>query len=114
MNRFPSILDSVRAQGVDFLHQGKRIEHDAIADYASASLAQHAARNQLKDEFLSFNGDRVAGIVPAGIARHDVEPFGENVYDFAFALVAPLRADDDRRLASFQLATPIQGDTAAR
>jgi hypothetical protein len=63
----------------------------------------------LEDKFLSLDGDRVSGIVAAGIACYYTEPLRENVNDFAFAFVAPLRADDDRRLASFQLAAPLCG-----
>ena len=37
----------------------------------------------------------MARIVAALIARHDIEPFGEEIDDLAFALVAPLGAQDD-------------------
>jgi hypothetical protein len=53
------------------------------------------------------NGDGVPGVVAAGISCHDFEALGEHVNDFAFALVAPLRADDNRCLANFQNATPL-------
>jgi hypothetical protein len=33
--------------------------------------------------------------VPALIARHDVEAFGQKVNDLALAFIAPLRADDN-------------------
>ena len=105
-NRLPSTFTPVRAQRVDFLHEGEGIEHHAVADHAAAALAQHAAGNQLQDELLAVDGDRVSGIVAAGIARHDLEALGENVNDLAFAFVAPLGADDNRCLAWFQLAAP--------
>ena len=100
-------LDAGCAQRVDFLHEGERIEHHAVADDAAAAFAQHAARNQLQDELLAVDGDGVSGVVAAGIARHNFEALGEHVNDFAFAFVAPLRADDYRCLASFQRATPF-------
>ena len=56
---------------------------------------QNAAGNQLQNELLFPDEDRVAGVVAALIARHDVEALGEQIDDFAFALVAPLRAEDD-------------------
>src|SRR5208337_1116588 len=93
-------------QGVHFLHEGEGIQHHAVADYAAASLAQHPAGNELKDEFLALNRDGVAGIVATRIPRNHVEAFRENVNDLAFTFVAPLRADDHRRLARFQLAAP--------
>ena len=96
-----------RAQRVDFLHEGERIEHDAVADDAAAALTQHAAGNQLQDKFLAMNGDSMSGVVAAGIARHHLEALGEHVDDLALALVAPLRADNHRSLASFQHSTPL-------
>src|SRR5271166_4277633 len=94
------------AQRIHFFDEGKRVEHDPVANYAAAALTQHAAGNELKDELLAMNRDRVSGVVAAGVARYDLEPLRENVNNFAFAFVAPLRADDDRCPASFQLAAP--------
>jgi hypothetical protein len=37
----------------------------------------------------------VARVVSALIARDNIEPFGEEIDDFAFTLIAPLRAEDD-------------------
>ena len=96
-------LDAGRAQGIDFLHEGERIEHDAITDDAAAAFAQHAARNELENKLLALDGNRMSGIVTAGITRNHLEALGQNVNDFAFAFVAPLRSDDDRCLACFQL-----------
>src|SRR5262249_14459607 len=39
----------------------------------------------------------------ARVPRHDRESMGENVYNFAFAFVAPLGADDHRCLTALQL-----------
>src|SRR5271169_5907973 len=100
---------AVGTQRVDFFHQSEGIEYHPVADHAAAPLAKHTTRDELENELLPLDGDRVTGVVAAGIAGHDLEPLGENVYDLALALVAPLRSDDDRCLASFQLATPIQG-----
>src|SRR5207237_1146962 len=58
--------------------------------------------HRLQDEFLSIDDDGMAGIVSAGIAGNNREAFREHIDNFAFALVAPLRAYDDRSLASFQ------------
>ncbi len=71
------------AQGRDFLEEGHGIEHNAVADHAAASDAQHAAGHQLQDEFLAIDDDGMAGIVSSGIARHDGDLFGEDVDDLA-------------------------------
>src|SRR6185437_9854442 len=54
-----------------FLEKGDGVEHHAIADYASAAEAQHAAGNQLQHEFLAVDDDGVAGVVAAGVAGYD-------------------------------------------
>ncbi len=95
------------AERVDFLHEGERVEHHAVTDDAAAAFAQHAAGNQLQNKLLALDGDRVSGVVPAGIASHDLEALGKHVDDFALAFVAPLGADDDRCLACSQLVAPL-------
>jgi hypothetical protein len=47
---------------------------------------------QYKRFVAHLNG--MAGVVPALIAGHDVEVFGQKVNDLAFALITPLSADD--------------------
>src|SRR5207244_7763760 len=83
------------------------IEHDTVADHTAATGTQHAARNQLQDEFLALDDDRVAGIVATGIAGHDGKIVGEYVDNLALAFVAPLRADDDRGSHFAQKFTPF-------
>src|SRR5208337_4274126 len=87
-------LHAVGAEGVDFLDEGKRVEHHAVADYSAATLAKHTAWNELQDKLLTVNGNCVSGIVATRIARHHLKMFGENVNDLALAFIAPLRADD--------------------
>src|ERR1043166_4313311 len=47
----------------------------------------NARRDQLQNEFLVADLHRVAGIMPALIARHDVEMPAKKVDDFALALI---------------------------
>ena len=47
----------------------------------------------MQDVFLLPDEDRVAGVVAALRADHDVRLFGQHVDDFAFAFIAPLGAD---------------------
>src|SRR5271165_3357474 len=94
------------AQSVHFFDEGKRIQYDPVADDTTAAFAQHAARDELEDELLAVDGNRVPGIVAAGITRYKLEPLGQNVNNLAFAFITPLGADDDRCLTDFQLAAP--------
>jgi hypothetical protein len=57
----------------------------------------------LQNEFLAVNRDGVAGVVAAGIARHQVVVFGQDINDLAFALVAPLRTNHHGCLEVAQL-----------
>ena len=107
--QIPVNMHAGRTQRVHFLQEGEGIEYNPIPDYAAAPFAQHAAWDELKDELLALDRDRVSRIMAARIASHDVEALGENVNDLAFAFVAPLRADNHCCLANSQLHTPFAG-----
>jgi len=88
------------AKARHLFEESERVKHYAIADDALASGAEHAAGDELEDEFLVPVNDGVPGVVPAGIARHGVEPFAQHIHNLALALVAPLGAQYHRRLSS--------------
>ena len=95
MRELPLHVDARRFERLDLIQQRRRIDHHAVADHRLHARPQNAARNQLQDEFLLADEYGVAGVVPALIARHDVEVLREQVDDLPFALVSPLRAQDD-------------------
>ena len=95
MNRLPVTSTPAACEGIDLAEQRRGVDHQPVADHGFLSGTQDAARNQLEDEFFFADEDRVARIVSALIARDDIEPFGEEIDDFAFTLIAPLRAEDD-------------------
>src|SRR6202050_3417435 len=90
------------AQRSHFLQKSHGIEHHAVADYAAAGGSQDSAGNQLQNEFLAIDDDRVPGIVAAGVAGHHRKALRQNVDNLSLALVAPLGSDNYRSLASFQ------------
>src|SRR5438105_9533149 len=102
------------AQSSNFFQKCNRIQNNAITDDTAAAFAQHAARNQLQDKSLTVDDDGVASVVPACIACYHGELLRQHINDFAFALVAPLRAHDDRGLALAQFNTPISPRTIRR
>ena len=81
------------AQFVDFAQQRFGGNHHARADIAMQVFMQDAAGNQAQHGFFAVHHQRVPGIVAALEAHHTGAFFGQPVYDFAFAFVAPLRAD---------------------
>src|SRR5579863_633278 len=99
-------LDAGVAERADFLEECHGVEDDSVANDAAATGTQNAAGHQLQNELLAIDDDSVSGIVAAGIAGHDGEVLREHVDDFAFALVAPLGANDDHSFPFFQMPTP--------
>jgi hypothetical protein len=56
----------------------------------------------LQDELLAIDDDGMTGIMTPGVTRYDGETLREHINNLAFALVAPLRAYDNRSPASAQ------------
>ncbi len=84
-----------RAEPADLLEQRARIEHHAVADHRQLAGPHHAGRQQRELVGGAVDDQRVAGIVAALEAHHDVGLLGEPVDDLALAFVAPLGADHD-------------------
>ena len=90
--RLPTSMPCV-GELVDFREERLRIDDDAVADDAGDAGMQDAGRNQPQDELRAADVHRVAGVVSALIARDDREMRREQVDDFAFAFIAPLRTE---------------------
>ena len=73
MQRLPATVDAGGLQHFDLGEQRGRIDHQAVADHRLLARPQNAARNQLENELLVADPDRVAGVVAALVAGHDVE-----------------------------------------
>src|SRR3979490_954863 len=93
------------AQGSNFLEEGQRINHHAIADHAGALGPQNTAGHELQDKLFPVDDDGVSGIVAAGVASHHRKGLSEHVDNLALALIAPLRSDNDRSSASARFAS---------
>src|SRR6202163_1286837 len=91
------------AQGSDFLQEGQRINHHAIANDADALGPQNAAGHELQDKLFPVDYDGVSGIVAAGVASHHRKGLSEHIDNLALTLIAPLRSDNDRSSASARL-----------
>ena len=87
-------VDPAPAQLVDLGAQHHRIHHHAVADRAELARVEDPGRDQVELERLAFTDDRVAGVVAALEADHEVGLLGEQVDDLSLPLVAPLGADD--------------------
>ena len=78
----------------DLVGERPGIDHDAVADHRELALAHHAGGKQRELIGGAVDHQRVAGIVAALEAHHDIGTLGQPIDDLALAFVAPLGADD--------------------
>src|SRR5262245_56794359 len=78
----------------DLLGQSPGVDHHAIADDRELALAHHARGQERELVGHPVDHERMAGIVAALEAHHDIGALGQPIDDLALAFVAPLRADD--------------------
>ena len=93
--RRPLTFDAAALQAGDLVGDDLRIDDHAVADHAELVGVEDPRRDQVELVDLVAADDRVAGVVAALIADHDVGPLGEQVGDLSLPLVAPLGADND-------------------
>jgi hypothetical protein len=87
-------VDPPARQLRDLLGQHLGIDDDAVADRAQLARIEDARRDQVELERFPVAHDRVAGVVAALKADHEIGLLGEEVDHLALALVAPLGAND--------------------
>ena len=103
MCKRPVDVDATFGEGFDFGDERGGIDDYASADDGVLLGAQNAARDELENVTVFADDDGVTGVVAAGDAHDVVERACEIVDNFAFAFVAPLRADHDDRFHSEHL-----------
>lgn len=91
-----SHVNAAGRQMVHLAEKDRRVQHHAVADQTDFAVVQDAGRDEVQNGFLALDLDGVPGVVAALKADNDLAPGAEHVHNLALALVAPLRADDDR------------------
>ena len=78
----------------------KRLErqHHAVADQTLHVRVQDSGGDQRQNGFLAADDQGVPGVVAALKAHHRLRLIGQQIDDFALALVAPLQTDHDQVL----------------
>ena len=66
-------MDAGGFERIDFRQQSGGIDHQSVADDRLLARPQNAARNELEHVFAFADEDGVAGVVPALVARDDIE-----------------------------------------
>src|SRR5207302_4038351 len=87
-------VNACALQCFHFIEQRLGIDYDTVSDHGLDAGTQDATRDQLQNEFLIADEDRVAGIVAPLIAHHDGKLFREKINDLSFAFIAPLSAQN--------------------
>ena len=95
-------------QGVQFSHQGRRIDDHAGTDHGVFAGAQNSAGDQLKDEFLSIEDHGVAGVMPSRASRDVIERRGKVVHYLALAFITPLCSHHHDRLHGQIAPAPVR------
>ncbi|GAK51065.1 hypothetical protein U14_02307 [Candidatus Moduliflexus flocculans] len=72
------------------MQQRFRVNHNAIADHALFAGMQHPRRKQMQHKLPVADFDGMPGVMPALITGDHIEFICQHIYNFAFALVAPL------------------------
>lgn len=81
---------------VDFGEELFRVEDHAVSDDVHDAFAEDTDGEEVGGVFLVTDADGVTGVGSAAVAGDKVDVVGEEVDDFAFAFVAPLKTDDTR------------------
>ena len=97
-------VDPSRLERVELPEQRLGRDHDPVADHAGAPGGEDPAGQQVGRELLAVDDDRVARVVAAAGADHEVDGVGtrlvlggQQVGRLALALVAPLGSEDHDR-----------------
>ena len=86
-------IQSSSGQSVQFFQQRKRTDDDSRRDDGPDVTVQNAGREQTELVSSAVKLDRMARIVPALIADHNIMFFRQQVNDFALGFVAPLQTN---------------------
>ena len=92
-------LHPASLEHLDLVDQGPWIEDHSIPEQAPYVRIQGPRGNEVEDELLISHQDRVPGVGPTLVPRHQGGLLGQYVGDLAFPLVAPLDAHEHNTLS---------------
>src|SRR3984885_3854831 len=88
-------FDSLATQLLDLLDEMIGIEHDAVADDRQFARPNNPGRKQRKFVNLAVDHERMARVMAALEAHHDIGADRQPIDDLALSFVTPLGADND-------------------
>ena len=95
-------------QHIGLFEQGLERQHHTIADQALHLRMQNPRGDQRQNGLLAAYDQSVAGVVAALKTHHGLHLIGQQIDDFALALVAPLQADYDQILTHCAPSTRVR------
>ena len=84
---------SVIVDILNFLDQSLGIQYHAVTDDADFILVKYARRNQVNLIFFAVDHNRMARIVASLITGHHFRRFRQEIGDFPFSFISPLRSN---------------------
>ena len=89
------LLTGLRSPALQLLIEDPRVDHHAVPQDEPAVFAGDARGKKVELEHALTKHHRVTCVVAALKSGHHARAFGQPVHQLAFALVAPLRTQDD-------------------
>src|SRR5712692_3140129 len=80
-------------EGFDLPHQDERIDHHSVSNYAGLPVMKNSRGDEMENRLLTTDHQRMPGVVSALEPDHDLRVLRQQIDDFAFPLIAPLRSD---------------------
>ena len=88
-------------QRIRFLDEGIKREYHAVANKAAYVVAQNSGRYQVQYGLFAVDDQRVTGIMATLESRDGGRAVRQQIDNFTFALVTPLRANDNDVLTHY-------------
>ena len=84
--------DAAFVECLDLLQEHRRIDHGALADDALGLLVEDPRGDQVENQLLTTDYQRVARVRASRVSHHEIGVRGIQVDDLALSFVAPLGA----------------------
>jgi hypothetical protein len=88
------VFDVSRCEFIEFFNRFGRIQHHATGNHAGHTRGEHPTGEQRELVDFAPHDDGMTGVRSALIANDDIVVAGQEVDDFTFGFVAPLKSDD--------------------
>ena len=107
-------INATFRQHIEFFEQCAGRQHHTVTDQTADILTQDAGRDQMQDGLFTLDNQGVTSIVATLKAHHRVGLVGQQIDNLAFALIAPLGANDNYVLAHRKFSSRLEAREGRR